>query len=92
MRITSKGQVTIPQEIRNQLNLLPRTSVEFKVVNGHVEIHKAKTGAKYGPRGQAAIEALERASVSFGKWTTDEIMAMTRDYPLPRKKRQNAVA
>jgi len=29
MQITSKGQVTIPLEIRNGLGLLPHTKVEF---------------------------------------------------------------
>jgi AbrB family looped-hinge helix DNA binding protein len=31
MRITSKGQVTIPQEIREQCGLLPHTQVRFVV-------------------------------------------------------------
>ena len=29
MQITSKGQVTIPQDIREKLGLLPDTAVEF---------------------------------------------------------------
>jgi AbrB family looped-hinge helix DNA binding protein len=32
MRITSKGQVTIPREIREQCGLLPHTEVRFVVV------------------------------------------------------------
>ena len=31
MRITSKGQVTIPQHIREKLGLLPNTEVEFEI-------------------------------------------------------------
>ena len=31
MRITSKGQVTIPQELREQFGLLPNTEVDFVV-------------------------------------------------------------
>jgi AbrB family looped-hinge helix DNA binding protein len=34
MQITSKGQVTIPQEIRNRLGLLPHTQVEFELARG----------------------------------------------------------
>ena len=34
MRITSKGQVTIPQDIRERLGLLPNTDVEFAVERG----------------------------------------------------------
>lgn len=30
MRITSKGQATIPQEIRERCGLLPHTEVEFQ--------------------------------------------------------------
>ncbi len=88
MQITSKGQVTIPQELRNKAGLLPRTEVEFEFVDGKVVIQKAKSGAKYGPRGQAMIDALKGSAANFGGWTTDEIMAMTRDYPLPGKKRK----
>jgi AbrB family looped-hinge helix DNA binding protein len=36
MRITSKGQVTIPQEIREQCGLLPHTQVRFVVEDGRV--------------------------------------------------------
>jgi hypothetical protein len=36
MRITSKGQVTIPQEIREQCCLLPHTQVRFVVEDGRV--------------------------------------------------------
>ena len=31
MRITSKGQVTIPQEVRERFGLLPDTEVDFVV-------------------------------------------------------------
>ena len=37
MQITSKGQVTIPQEIRNRLGLLPHTEVEFELSEGGQE-------------------------------------------------------
>jgi AbrB family looped-hinge helix DNA binding protein len=36
MRITSKGQVTIPQEIREQCGLLPHTQLRFVVEDGRV--------------------------------------------------------
>ena len=87
MQITSKGQVTIPQELRIKAGLLPRTEVEFDFIDGKVVIAKAKSGAKYGPRGQAMIDALKGSAFSGG-WTTDEIMAMTRDYPLPKKRKK----
>ena len=35
MQVTSKGQVTIPQEIRNRLGLFPNTEVEFEFAGDH---------------------------------------------------------
>lgn len=41
MRITSKGQVTIPLEIRDTLGLLPSTEVEFEIDRDAVRIRKS---------------------------------------------------
>jgi AbrB family looped-hinge helix DNA binding protein len=49
VRVTSKGQVTIPQEIRNRLGLLPHTRVEFELAGNHARIRKARR-----PRGESA--------------------------------------
>ena len=38
MRITSKGQVTIPKEIREKAGLLPETEVEFGIEDGKVVV------------------------------------------------------
>lgn len=76
MRITSKGQVTIPQEIRERTGLLPDTEVEFLVEDEGVRIIKARH-PKGLTRGQRAVEALRRAS-GQNKMSTDEIMALTR--------------
>lgn len=74
MRVTSKGQVTIPIEIRRQAGLLPDTEVEFVLVNGNVVVRKA-SGTSRG-RGQRLIESLRgRAQTNR---TTEEIMALTR--------------
>ena len=51
MRVTSKGQVTIPQEIRERFGLLPETEVEFRVEKGAVRLVKVE--AKHG-RGQTS--------------------------------------
>jgi AbrB family looped-hinge helix DNA binding protein len=78
MRITSKGQVTIPQYIRERLGLLPSTEVEFVIDGNAVRIVKVEPKPGHG-RGQRIIENLRgRASVSM---STDEIMALTRDGP-----------
>ena len=44
MRITSKGQVTIPQDIREQAGLLPHTEVEFVYDGKTVRIVRADEG------------------------------------------------
>lgn len=40
-RITQKGQVTIPKEIRDYLGLKARNRIEFKINRGQVFIHPA---------------------------------------------------
>ena len=75
MRITSKGQVTIPVEIREKAGLLPETEVEFELDAKGVRIRRAKAPQR-GGRGAAAVAHLRgRATV---KMSTDEIMALTR--------------
>ena len=76
MGITTKGQVTIPQDIRNRLGLLPYVQVEFKIVGDSVQIRKASQPTKPGARGEMALRAL-RGSANTGL-TTKEIMALTR--------------
>jgi AbrB family looped-hinge helix DNA binding protein len=55
MRITSKGQVTIPVEIREQLGLTPNTEVEFEVISRRSLFKKTK--AKLNP-GKTLIEMM----------------------------------
>ena len=74
MRITTKGQVTIPQEIRERLGLLPHSEVVFEIDGDSVRIRKARGAA----RGSAIVERLRGSATR--KMTTDEIMALTRDY------------
>lgn len=75
MRITSKGQVTIPVEIRERLGLLPNSEVEFVVEGNAVRIRKVRSGDKRR-RGRSIVEHL-RGKATSGM-TTDEIMALTR--------------
>ena len=76
MRITSKGQVTIPQAVREQTGLLPNTDVEFVVDGGDVRIIKAVSGRRPS-RGAAAVQRLRGAGGQI-HMTTNEIMALTR--------------
>jgi antitoxin PrlF len=73
MRITSKGQVTIPLAIRQASGLLPNCEVDFKLEGGKVILLKA-VGQRL--RGKSLIGQMRgRGSV---KMSTDEIMALTR--------------
>jgi AbrB family looped-hinge helix DNA binding protein len=74
MKITDKGQVTIPVSIRKKMGLLPNTDVEFVVSGQHVMLTKA---ARANRRGKRLIAAL-RGRAPKGGMSTDEIMALTR--------------
>lgn len=84
MQITTKGQVTIPQEIRNSLGLLPHTEVEFELVGDHARIRKAARRPGASGRGRRAIEALRGAADT--RMSTDEILALTRGGARHRKR------
>ena len=73
MRITTRGQVTIPADIREHLGLLPNTEVDLEMEGDTVKIRKA--GAANRPRLRIVEHLRGRAST---KITTDEIMALTR--------------
>jgi antitoxin PrlF len=64
MRLTVKGQVTIPQAIRDQLGLMPWTEVEFDVVDDSVRIRK-KAPTKSG-RGARLIAQMRQAPAAAG--------------------------
>jgi AbrB family looped-hinge helix DNA binding protein len=75
MRITAKGQVTIPVEIREKAGLLPGAEVDFELDGDGVRIVRA-TAPRGETRGQRAVRLL-RGSATV-RMTTDEIMALTR--------------
>jgi antitoxin PrlF len=80
MRITSKGQVTIPQQIRDELGLLPNTEVTFDVVNGEARLRKVRRKGGKLSRGDGVIQHLRSVRPS-NKLTTDEIMGVRRGSP-----------
>ena len=75
LRITSKGQVTIPIELRHRLGLVPETEVEFELDGDALRIRKA-VATRGVSRGAAVVAHLRgRGDV---RMTTDEILALTR--------------
>jgi len=75
MHVTSKGQVTIPKDVRESMGIIPaETNIEFlQDENGRWYLAKAKPSNKTASRFRSAHKT--------GKLTmsTDEIMALTRD-------------
>ena len=70
MRVTSKGQVTIPQSIREKYGIAPCSEVEFVEEDGRVFLRRAES------RGRPDFGALVGvATVDMG---TEEIMRLTR--------------
>ena len=84
MRITSKGQVTIPQAIREKAGLLPHTEVEFQYIRGQVVLKPVIKTSIAGEETMSPIRAaIRRARGSanepmFRGWSTDQIMAFLR--------------
>lgn len=79
MRITIKGQVTIPQEVRNHAGLHPGTEVEFYIGDdGVVRVVQA------GRRPMDGVSRLDQAIMNLRgsadtALSTNEIMALTRE-------------
>jgi AbrB family looped-hinge helix DNA binding protein len=75
MRITSKGQVTIPAEIRERAGLMPQTEVEFDFDGKFVRIMRAKGGHTRGRGARIVAHLRGRGDVAM---STEDIMALTR--------------
>ncbi len=75
--LTSKGQVTIPKRIRDELQLLPGAAVEFSVnAAGEVVLHRPR------PAKGARRPRLDRFDAVRGSadvhWRTDDLMKLLR--------------
>lgn len=73
MRLTSKGQVTIPKELRDRLGLQPGTEVAFDEHADGVIVRRADRRSA-----GAALVAHLRAFEGTTTMSTDELMALTR--------------
>lgn len=74
MRLTTKGQVTIPISVREQIGLRPGDAVEVVAQNGTAVVRRLKGQETRGERTVRAMTG--RATVAM---TTDEILALTRE-------------
>jgi len=73
LRVTEKGQVTIPKALRDALGIGAGTEVGFERRRDTIVVRKARTGSHRGSR--LAERLRGRGDVPM---TTDEIMALTR--------------
>ncbi len=74
MKVTIKGQVTIPQNIRRKLGITPYTEIDF--IEEDDRVYLVKRRGKENIRGKfSKLRGL--ATVDM---TTDEIMALTRGH------------
>ena len=77
MRITARGQVTIPKQVRDAVGIRPGDLVEVRATaSGAVMVEKSGTGSDYRKR----LYALAKRRL-IGGITTDELMRMTRGDP-----------
>lgn len=77
MRITSKGQVTIPQWVREKFGLMPQTDVQFIERDGMVTLAPADAASKPDRADQLLARLRGSAQRSL---STDEIMRLSRAY------------
>ena len=72
MRVTTKGQVTIPQHIREKMMITPSTEIDFVEEADRVYIVKKKDEK------DSISKFSKLRGIGTVKMTTDEIMALTR--------------
>lgn len=73
-RIRQKGQITIPQEIRDKLKLTADTEVEFSIEGDAIVIRAVEDAYE---RARRRVERA-RGGATIKGWTTDELMAIMR--------------
>ena len=75
MKLTSKGQVTIPLEIRDEFGLHPGDEVDFVLDEHGLHVVKSTTQPS---RGRRIVEQLRGKGNANLEMTTDELMALMR--------------
>lgn len=80
MRVTSKGQVTIPKDIRDRAGIRPGTEVEFELRDSEIRLIKVEAGRKGESAGERMVRILTESArrARTNDLSTDEIMEMTR--------------
>lgn len=80
MRVTSKGQVTIPKHLRQRTGILPGAIIEFAEKEGELVLRKSLPSSRSSGTTKDEFESyLDRVTgiVDLGM-TTDELMELLR--------------
>ena len=72
MRVTKKGQVTIPRNVREVLGITPETEIDFIEDNGRFYIVKSEV-----PKVTGKFQKFR--GIATAQMSTDEIMSLTRE-------------
>ena len=72
MRVTTKGQVTIPRSIREVLGIVPETEIDFREDNGRFYIVKTDKPIITG-------KFKKFRGIATAKMSTNEILNLTRE-------------
>jgi antitoxin PrlF len=78
--VTSKGQVTIPKQVRDRLGIAPGSAVAFELTDAGDVVLRAvgRGGIKRPTRARKSRFAKLRGRATV-KMRTEEILALTRD-------------
>ena len=82
MRVTSKGQVTIPRDLRVLAGIEPNSEVLFGVENGKITIERRDSKGENDNRERLArfLDTLNRLEgTGDPAVSADDVMALTRD-------------
>ena len=79
MRVSTKGQVTIPKAVRDRAGIRPGSEVEFGVEGDVVTLRRVAPRKRPGKsRGEKIVEALRGSATRNRHLSTDEIMQLLR--------------
>ncbi|MCG8602539.1 MAG: AbrB/MazE/SpoVT family DNA-binding domain-containing protein [Verrucomicrobiales bacterium] len=69
MKVTSKGQVTIPRHIRKFLGISPHSEVEFQITEDRVELVARDSSAGNETKNRIhALRGLKKGGPSSDEW------------------------
>lgn len=83
MRVTSKGQVTIPRDLRELAGIAPSSEVIFAIENGKITITRKgdEVESRERRRLDSFLKALDRIEGTGDQnLRADEVMSVTREY------------